>query len=395
MKKIFFMAVSAVLLAAGCQKTEIQNEVIPQIGFKTQMGKLTKAPDAGNAGQYANLNEQGFMAWGYFVNENDLNYNPGDLYLGKDGKGIKVSAGRAKDTEGNEYIPVDEENNGVALSWETGEVHYWPGKGKSLDIYCVSLYDFAEENKTATNTYAKVTPYYSTKKLNVSGFIVDEGADNDLMVAPLITQNQDDAEFVSPKFQHALTKVLVKFTTTAEAGIYVVSAKITNVKSVADLEVSNVLDETVAEGPKKYKATFEWSDGTDPRSYDAQYTGTPETVSAAPSGVTEQVSYQAYAVPTYDAANLTNSYMTFGSWLLVPQKNLTNVTLEVTYIVDNVLVNTAFALGTGVEAWSYGMQTTYNVKITPEYITFDPIVEEWLDGGDKNHGDYVAPAQNN
>ena len=44
MKKILFLAASAILLAAGCQKTEVLNQAIGDpMTFSTGMGKLTKA----------------------------------------------------------------------------------------------------------------------------------------------------------------------------------------------------------------------------------------------------------------------------------------------------------------------------------------------------------------
>jgi hypothetical protein len=57
MKKLFLVALSATLLVASCQKTEIIN---PSEGmemtFSPKMGKLTKASDSGET----NLQQQGF-----------------------------------------------------------------------------------------------------------------------------------------------------------------------------------------------------------------------------------------------------------------------------------------------------------------------------------------------
>jgi amino acid transporter len=50
MKKIFYVALSATLLAAGCQKTEVLNPVgEPTMTFTTGMGKLTKAVGTADA----------------------------------------------------------------------------------------------------------------------------------------------------------------------------------------------------------------------------------------------------------------------------------------------------------------------------------------------------------
>ena len=70
MKKIFFVAISATLLAAGCQKTEIINHVGGDVmSFSTDMGKLTKADgtaDADNNGM-TNLKAQVFRVWASYV----------------------------------------------------------------------------------------------------------------------------------------------------------------------------------------------------------------------------------------------------------------------------------------------------------------------------------------
>jgi hypothetical protein len=150
------------------------------------MGKLTKAgPDAGYLGQFDNLNEQGFMVWGYFLAKDDLNFKPGDLYLGNGSTGIKVSASEGKQEDGP-----------AAAAWTTTESYYWPGKGKELNLYAVSSYE-EDYNLTATG---KVEITHATTdasaKMVIKDFVVDADADNDLMVAALIKQDQDDDKYV-------------------------------------------------------------------------------------------------------------------------------------------------------------------------------------------------------
>lgn len=71
MKRILFVALSATLLAAGCQKTEIINPVNSNVmTFSTNMSKLTKAgqQDAEKTGE-VNLQEQNFRVWAYCAYE--------------------------------------------------------------------------------------------------------------------------------------------------------------------------------------------------------------------------------------------------------------------------------------------------------------------------------------
>ena len=75
MKKIFFVALSATLLAAGCQKTEVLNPVGgPTMSFNTGMGKITKSvgtADAEAAG-LKNLEAQDFSVWAYADPDSDF-----------------------------------------------------------------------------------------------------------------------------------------------------------------------------------------------------------------------------------------------------------------------------------------------------------------------------------
>ena len=390
MKKIFFMAVSAVLLAAGCQKTEIQNEVIPQIGFKTQMGKLTKNPDAEKSGPYDNLVEQDFRVWGYFVKADDLNYKPGDNYFGPNpADGIDVATDLGADN-----LPV----------CNTGDnVYYWPGKNKELDLYAVSLWN--NQTGTDVNTYNKVAIDPTNKVLTVTNFVVNNDADDDLMVAPLIRQDQDDSEFVQPNFKHALTKVLVNFKSSIETGVYVVSAKITGVKNSGTLTVTNTLPTPEPEsGVKVAEALFAWAPNETTTDYTAvckkAATG---NISAAKPGQNAS---------TYSAVAIDNSgYLTYGSWLLIPHENtiqneivtkrgIEGIKLVVDYIVDGIYVSQTFELAPAnatVTEWGINKQTSYNVLISPEYITFEPEVQDWTDSKTETEprGDYEAPAQNN
>lgn len=377
MKKIFFMAVSAVLLAAGCQKTEIQNEVLPKIGFDTHMGKLTKAdaPDAGHSNRYANLNAQGFMVWGYFATEGDLNYKVGDLYLGNpDGSGIKVTATNHDDLKGE------------TTTWTTnGGTYYWPGKNKELNIYAVSL------NEDTENNYGDVSIENSKSELTIN-FEVNGSADNDLMVAPMITQDQDDDEYVRPEFTHALAKVLVNFKKSPLAGdsrIYIISAKTSPIANAGTLTVSN---KPLGENETFLSKNVTWSSHGGNMVFTDEYkdkTLYPKEIIDLPVDYGNPHAVElVYDIKENESDDNVPVPVDFASWLLIPQ-DINNTTLEVEYIVDDMYINQSFELCTdAVPTWGKNTQTTYNVTIAPDYITFTPVVEDWIDGGDHDRGEF-------
>ena len=427
MKKILFMAASSVLLVAGCQKTEIQNETLTPIGFNTHMGKLTKAPDAENAEVKANLIEQNFHVWAYFATENDLNYKAGELYL----VNIVVS-----------------NDNKDGITWTTGETYYWPGKDKELDIYAISSY--AEDYTLAytvedDSKTCNVAIDYTAHKVTVTDFVADADADNDLMIAPMIKQDQDDAKYIEPRFEHALTKVVLRFREKGESVVHVRSAKTSPIKSKATLVVTNTLPDPVAVGdPVVCSAEWKWtSEPTTTTEYLAQcklptvqvkdvttaegdqevfYDAVllKEAVPGAsvttykdangndiPENNRQEVDGQWYmksdlndGTPVAGAAPLTvtteqtvadDGFIIYGCWLLIPQDDITGYYLDVEYIVDGMLIQQRFNLDKGITSWGRNQQITYNVTISPDYIEFEPDVDEWItkeDGTTEEKEDY-------
>ena len=73
----------------------------------------------------------------------------------------------------------------------------------------------------------------------------------------------------------------------------------------------------------------------------------------------------------------TDGYITYGSWLLLPQETIEGYYLDVEYIVDGYYITQQFKLDKGVSKWDRNQQTTYNVTISPDYIEFEPDVQDW------------------
>lgn len=378
MKKIFILAVSAVLLVAGCQKTEIQNEARTPIGFSSQIGKLTKAvasstPNAENAGQFDNLYQQSFKVWGYFATEGDINYAKNELYLG----GVNVF-GDKTEAVGEDGKPVD------MFTWHTSDTYYWPGKDKELDLYAISSWENADQGYALTlvdteHPTNNITIDPVTRTVTVKDFVVKSSADNDLMVAPMIRQDQDDDKYVRPEFKHMLTKVVLKFKKSGDYPIHVISAKTSPVYSTATLTVDNTLPaETPASGAIKCTIAPRWSTFTEssPKTeYVAEYDNKEEVTATDANGQAQK----------YNAVELTKDTdnnpvaITFGSWLLLPQPSLEGYYFEIEYIVAGQYMSQTLKLDSNVTvtAWGMNQSTIYNVTIYPDFIEFDPEVTDW------------------
>ena len=117
MKRLIFIA-SLAMLAVGCQKTEIQNEVLTPIGFSTEVGKQTRAIADGQT--YNNL--QPFAVYAYGWQNSMANQDP---------VMSNVEVSQQTMTNGNNQVDV----------WAaTGNVkYYWPNDPTTkLNFYAYS-----------------------------------------------------------------------------------------------------------------------------------------------------------------------------------------------------------------------------------------------------------------
>lgn len=364
MKKIFFVALAATLLAAGCQKTEIINRVGDAMTFSTEMGKLTKAdgtPLASNGGE-ANLKAQDFRVWAYYVADDA---NTGAL------------AGADYDGMVNSPVTYTKTSD----SWDTDKQYYWPGKDKELKFFAVS----ADAATYGTGENSKIAPSEDRTTLDITGFTVSNTApDTDLMVADFVTQSQNTKEndkSVSLNFRHALTKVEFLFKTggTAEkpqeTKVWVQNITVTGINTVADLNVDD-------------SHNFTWSNRTTPLPFSDKYV-MGETDEALP---TDLVKIEGQADDNI-AMQLTHTAQTFATWLVIPQDvkkaaaegaTAVDLQVEVLYVMGNRQFKASFPLGKDgdLDEWKENQYVKYNVTLTPNLISFVPSVSPWTPTGE-------------
>ena len=220
MKKIFFVALGATLLAASCQKTEIINPVNENVmTFSTNMAKLTKAgqQDAEKSGD-VNLQEQNFRVWAYaaYEDENTTAIERDHIYDGIENLDVT-------------YTPAVD---AVPAFWGTDKEYFWPGVGKELKFFAVS------DGKTAATS--TVTIGTDINSLTVANFeVTPTSYNNDLMVADFVKQHQGD-KVVDLKFHHALSKIQFVFKTvsTGDATVYVQDLVVKDLETKGTLTVT-------------------------------------------------------------------------------------------------------------------------------------------------------------
>ena len=411
MKKIFFVAASAILLAAGCQKTEVLNQAVGDpMTFSTGMAKLTKSATANG---YTNLGTQDFQVWAYTAYNDDINgVQPGLIY--EDINGIEV-----------DYTSATGE--GTSANCSTAQDYYWPGKGLKLDFFAISSEkpllsvsapatadeteggtgDDTDQGNTGENTETPADLSVSfenpgktigQRKMTLNGYSVlpadnAAGASDDLMVAEFVRQDQamgDPKKSVSLHFHHALSKVRFKFVTTKEQGtssqetVEVTSFKVSGISTKGNLEVTEKTNSSVNETSGRIDIDLNWKNVDGPSEF--KYTN----AILLPSPEEWKQSYDTIGEAAYHA-----------TWLVIPQ-TIQNLNIEIAYKITNgekiVTATRLFPLsraaGTdsaGVEipefkAWGINKITTYTINISPNKISFNPSVEDWDTENETNIG---------
>ncbi len=369
MKKIFFLAIATTLLAAGCQKTEVINQVNPVDGtsmtFAPNMGKLTKAATAEGAGE-TNLSEQDFRLWAFYK-EDDPNRG--------------AAANSVYDGMSNIII------SDASGDWKANTTHFWPGKGKYLKFFAIS----ADPATYGTGegiavTDSKVSINDDRTQMTVTDFTVNPSApDTDLMVADYVEAKQKEAETesntVNFTFRHALTKVQFLFRNTETSmPVYVQQMYVEGINTVADLTVNGAVgNTTMVWGTPETSAIFAGD-------YAPAEGTTLETLVATPA---ENISAWNSAV-TIDPANymeLTNTYQPFTTWLVIPQdvfvEDTKDLKVTIAYVIESATETrqfiSTFSLGSAsiVPTWNQNQYVKYNINLTPNIIGFDATVEPW------------------
>ena len=375
MKKIFFVAIAVTLLAAGCQKTEIINQVNPvgepSMAFNPEMGKLTKAGPSAESTGMENLKEQDFKLWAYFV-EADPSRNAAENSV----------------YDHMENILVSNTND----MWGTAIQHFWPGSGKALKFFAVSGFDNPTINEDRT-------------VLTVDNFTVNHGTpDTDLMVADYIEADQASYNKNVPlHFKHALSKVQFQFAN-AEAGksdeteVYVQGMYVAGIKTVGDLTA------TVSENTDKtFTTTMAWNNVGIDQPFVGDYKvgqndGALPTISETPlnrNDYTADVDSEGYM-------KLTTGYQTYTTWLVIPQdvkKDATegveaaegtpaiDLKISILYLIGTRQFVSTFSLGGDVNAWARNQYIKYKINLTPNMIGFTPSVEDWTPVNRPNQGE--------
>lgn len=367
MKRILILAISATLLAAGCQKTRVINQVNPvgepEMTFSPGMSKLTKAADADGM---ANLESQYFSVWAYADYEDPLNDKTDldQIYDGMEGAPISYNG---------------------AGGWIPNKDYYWPGQDKKLNFFAVSPASVSSQVQILLTGRSSASeaqnPYF-----DLNDFVVTDGS-VDLMVADFVNQAQNQGETstkqVKLKFRHTLSKIQFLFRTegssAAEEGeeknddVHVQSIQIENVVTQGDLSVSK---NTGADATTKPCVATWAPDESITKIFAEDYAGKDDT---ADLSTIQDVQWINMRDESQDltAMKLTTEAKPFATWLCIPQ-SIENLKVKVLYLMGKRQMQSTFVLHTNdLKRWGENQYIKYTITLTPNKITFTPEVGDW------------------
>lgn len=390
MKKVLFVAAFATLVAAGCQKTEVINPTVgTPMSFSTGMSKLTKTQgtvDAENKGQ-KNLEAQDFSVWAYADPQSDFSTSTlvnstTKIYDEMENLLIECKSASADAVVGN-GTETEPETPAVAGTWSTGKEYYWPGEGKNLRFFAVSA-DGAWLRPTGDDATCPVVIDYATPSITINNFevkaqpvknasneVIKTAANEDLMVADYVMQNQSD-KVVDLTFRHTLAKVEFVFKTLAATGNDVAPDVWVQSLMMEDLQYKGTLKATPKANETDIVWDFLWeqnktdlTDFTDDWTKEATYIDGVEAAAAADK----------------TAMKLTISPATFTTWLMLPQDITADNKVTITYVINKRQFTSVFPLNgdknTTISKWGHNQHIKYTVTLAPNVITFAPTVQDW------------------
>lgn len=394
MKRLFIIA-SLAILAVGCQKTEIQNEVQNQIGFSTETGKMTRA--IVQDGTYLTSQPFGVYAYGWQKIENQNTSNDDPVM------------------DNVEIFQDDRTIDGVSTKvWvaNDGLTYYWPNDPRTaLNFYAYSPYiqrsddDQTSEVDESTKAPAATAPHQFMEVTTIShdevnGLIITgyehENMYVDFMVATPVLgarySDQDGVATVNPtssvpvKFNHEMTQVIfnVKPSESYPNITFTINnitlSGIGNKADYSDADLKGTASGTTWVTPTYTPGTWET-----PTQYTGSYQIFPQTAYAAGTADNgcPKVGFvtQSAQVVTADNPLITEGVTMIPQTIGDNQKftidyNIAGIGVAEENVIKEVYFKNVAASATKVN-WVNNQKITYNVIIGLNEIYFEPSVANW------------------
>lgn len=398
MKRFFFIATMAIM-AIGCQKTEIQNEVFKPIGFNTEVGKQTRA--IATNGYYES---QPFAVYAYGWQGNAANDDP-----------VMNNVEIYCETAATES---------TAAVWKArGQVkYYWPNDPDTyLNFYAYSpAWNCANTGETQAEPYAnhqKLTfveaegngvSHNETDGLKLTNYVHNNMYVDFMVATPVFRAKYNDqagdgegAKSVPVVFNHQMTQVVFNVTTDlVYPGVkFTVNyIKLKNIFDQADYKNSTVKTSAFAHGT--------WTNQTGSRTYDIFLADTDNGAVSTNAKVANDQTLEAPLVIDYITSTPENKAVVTTTGVTMIPQNMIKATIAPVAGKDTYANTTGYQMfeiqyeieGTGVAKetvtkhvpffaydedvktavnWAPNQRIVYTVKLGLQEITFTPSVNVW------------------
>lgn len=371
MKRLLFIATLAIL-AAGCQKTFVNNEVQTPIGFSTEVGKQTRAIVQSTV----YLTDQPFAVYAY---------------------GHQTETDKTNKIMDNVEIFYDDENDD---KWRAndGLTYYWPNDPRTT----INFYAYSPAHST------NVSADYNHQKLN--GTVAHDETDGlsltgythnnmyvDFMVGrPVLQAKYSDQDgtngsvasltSVPMSFNHQMTQVVFTVktnqaygadtqSTTDDITFTVQSITLNNIKNTANYTHASLTDDYGDTNSKFTHGTWEEQDGN------ASYIVFPAKKLDAQDAEDGNPDIQTDETETVvtNTTVLNTTPVTMIPQTLATQSFTIVYTIAGSGVATETVSKTVDLKTNAHTAWVINQKVTYNIIIGLNEITFSPEVVGWDD----------------
>ena len=369
MKRLIFIA-SLAMLAVGCQKTEIQNEVLTPIGFSTEVGKQTRAIVQGNTYD----SEQPFAVYAYGHQDTEVTAVMDNVEISV------IEADPSATTSTDKWAASV--NNTVTTKY------YWPNDPTTtLNFYAyspalnksVSKANKNHQKLNGTVSHSEeggltVTNYTHTN-MYVDFMVADPVLNATYSDQDGTTGNATSLSSVPLTFNHRMAQIVFKVKTNEEypnINFKLQSITLNNIKNTGDIT----------------KGVF-----TNATSGDATYVIYPAKAETDENGAPGLNDNQQTNLVIDNSVNEDTEIIPV---TMIPQEFDNNQSFTVVYTIDGTGVatetitkNFKFSDAQQAPIWNANKKITYTLTISLNEITFAPSVATW--STENAAGSYADP----
>ncbi len=370
MKRLIIVA-SLAILAVGCQKTFVQNEVQTPIGFSTEVGKQTRAIVDGTT--YDTNQPFGVYAYGHQAETNKTN---------------TIMA--------NVEVFYDDENDD---KWRAsdGITYYWPNDPRTkINFYAYSpaqsATDYAKHQELTGTVSHNETDGFTLTDYEHSNMYVDFMVGRPVLEATFSDQDGSNGEAASlssvpVSFNHQMTQIVFNVKTNKPYGA---NTQTTNddvtftVQSITLNNINNTANYVHTSTPSYTDTQTKFTHGV--------WGGHAGTVSYPIFPAVKLSNQNVNGNPDINADEAAKTVNHETTWTttpvtMIPQTLVTNTdhnqSFTIVYTIEGKGVATETVsktvdLNNGSHtAWAINQKITYNVVIGLNEITFSPSVATW------------------